>query len=175
MAKRAKKTDPELWEHVKEEVTEDGKGGRPGQWSARKAQLATSRYKKEGGAYEGPKAPDNHLQEWTDEHWGTKSGRPSGETGERYLPERARDALTPEEYRRTTAKKRADTRQGRQHSQQPDDVARKTAAARDGREHGALAKLSKADLLERAKERGVRGRSRMRKGELAAALGGGSS
>jgi hypothetical protein len=28
-----------------------GKGGRPGQWSARKAQLLAMRYKKAGGGY----------------------------------------------------------------------------------------------------------------------------
>ncbi len=166
--KTAKKTDPTLWEHVKEEVTEGDKGGRPGQWSARKAQLATSEYKREGGGYEGPKSPDNHLQEWTDEHWGTKSGEASGKTGERYLPAHARDALTDEEYRRTTAKKRADTRRGKQHSAQPTDIARKTAEARTGA--GTLETMGKSELMTLAKERGIRGRSRMRREELVAAL-----
>ena len=32
-------------------VKAGGKGGRPGQWSARKAQLVASRYKKAGGGY----------------------------------------------------------------------------------------------------------------------------
>jgi len=32
-------------------VKAGSKGGRPGQWSARKAQLMASRYKKAGGGY----------------------------------------------------------------------------------------------------------------------------
>ena len=170
MSKTAKKADPALWDRVKEAVTAGDKGGQPGQWSARKAQLATADYKKAGGGYEGPKSPDNHLQGWTDEHWGTKSGKPSEETGERYLPAQARDALTDDEYRRTTAKKREDTRRGRQFSAQPDDVARKTASARDAGAHASPETLSKADLMARAKTRGIPGRSRMRKDELVAAL-----
>ncbi len=89
MGKTSEKSDPDLWEKVKQDVTSGGKGGRPGQWSARKAQMAVQEYKKEGGGYAGPKAPDNSLVKWTEEDWGTKSGRKSGETGERYLPKRA--------------------------------------------------------------------------------------
>ncbi len=170
MSKTAKKADPALWDRVKEAVTQGDKGGRPGQWSARKAQLATAEYKKAGGGYEGRKSPDNHLQEWTDEHWGTKSGEPSEETGERYLPAQARDALTDEEYRRTTAKKREDTRRGRQFSAQPGDVARKAASVRDAGARAALATLSRTDLMARAKARGIAGLSRMRKDELVEAL-----
>ncbi len=59
MTETAKKTDPKLWEKVKEEVTEGDKGGKPGQWSARKAQMAVQEYKHEGGGYEGKKSEDN--------------------------------------------------------------------------------------------------------------------
>lgn len=45
MSGTAKKTDPKLWERVKHAVTESDKGGKPGQWSARKAQMATAEYK----------------------------------------------------------------------------------------------------------------------------------
>ena len=177
MSKVAKKTDPKLWDEVKAEVTSSDKGGKPGQWSARKAQLASAEYKKEGGGYAGPKGDDNHLQQWTDESWGTKSGEKSAETGERYLPKSARESLTDEEYRRTSAKKRADTRKGKQRadtkagkqfSSQPADVARKTNAP----EHhsGDLASLDRKTLLERAAARGVKGRSRMKKAELVRAL-----
>src|ERR1700712_5205056 len=94
MSSTAAKTDPVLWEKVKSEVTGEGKGGKPGQWSARKAQLATLIYKREGGGYEGQKSQDNHLTEWTHEEWGTKSGAESGRTGERYLPKQARKSLS---------------------------------------------------------------------------------
>ncbi len=134
MAGTAKRTDPALWERVKAEVTRGDKGGDPGEWSARKAQMAVQQYKKAGGGYEGRKSQDNHLAQWTREEWDTKSGEESGKTGERYLPKAAREALTDEEYARTTAKKRRDTRAGEQFSAQPKDVAGKTAVVRQAPE-----------------------------------------
>ena len=174
MAARAKKTDPKLWDKVKKEATQSSKGGKPGQWSARKAQMATAEYKKEGGGYEGKKTDDNHLKQWTDEEWGTKSGKESGKTGERYLPKKAREKLSDSEYKRSTAKKRADTAQGKQHSKQPADVAKKAASARKtGGKSGETASRSgttKAELMERARKRDIPGRSKMTKGELERAL-----
>ena len=162
MSDTAEKDDPKLWEQVKEEVTAAGKGGRKGQWSARKAQLAVAEYKKRGGGYVGAKDVDNALHQWTEEDWGTKSGEESGKTGERYLPKKARAALSDEEYRRTTAKKQADTKKGRQFSSQPKDVADKTRPFRDHR--------TKADLYAEARKRDVPGRSKMSKAQLAEAL-----
>ena len=164
MAATARKTDPALWERLKAEVTAGDKGGHPGEWSARKAQMAVQRYKAAGGGYEGRKAADNHLGQWAREEWGTKSGEASGDTGERYLPKKAREALTDEEYARSSDKKREDTAEGRQHSAQPRDVAAKAADVR-------LADLPKAELMKRAAKHEVAGRSRMTKGELATALG----
>lgn len=167
MATTAKKTDPQLWEKVKAQVTAGDKGGEKGQWSARKAQLAVAEYKKAGGGYEGRKDPHNQLAQWTKEDWGTKSGKESGETHERYLPKKAREALSDQDYARTTAKKRADTRKGRQFSSQPDDVARRTAPYR-----GSKSEPTKAALMAEARKRGVAGRSKMSKAELAKALKG---
>ena len=166
MAKTAKKTDPKLWDAVKTDVTQGDRGGKPGQWSARKAQLAVQDYKKQGGAYEGKKDADNHLQQWTDENWGTASGAKSGDTGERYLPKRARDHLTQQEYAETTAKKRADTKKGKQFSRQPAVIAGKTAHDRSG-----SGDLKRADLMQRASDAGIAGRSRMTKDQLLKALG----
>ena len=163
MTETAEKNDPKLWEKVKEQVTQGAKGGKSGQWSARKAQLAVHEYKKAGGGYAGEKSADNHLAEWTHEEWGTKSGEDSKDTGERYLPKQARAALTDEEYRRTTAKKRADTARGRQFSAQPGDIAAKTADAR-------LEDLPVAELRRRASGHGVAGRSKMTKAGLIQAL-----
>jgi hypothetical protein len=169
MAGVAKKTDPKLWERVKAKITKGDKGGDPGEWSARKAQLAVQEYKRRGGGYEGRKSSDNHLTQWQAEEWGTKSGRKSKETGERYLPKKARETLTADEYRRSSDKKRADTRKGKQFSQQPQDVAKKAASARKtGKTSGT--QPTKADLMERAKRRGLAGRSKMSKAELERAL-----
>lgn len=162
MSDTAKKTDPGLWEKVKADVTAGAKGGKKGQWSARKAQMAVAEYKKRGGGYEGGKDANNSLHQWTEEEWGTKSGKESGKTGERYLPKKAREALSDEEYSRTTAKKRADTKKGKQFSAQPNDVAAKTRTYRDHR--------TKSDLYAEAKKRDIAGRSRMSKGQLALAL-----
>ncbi len=166
MGAAATKTDPELWDRVKAEITAGDKGGAAGQWSARKAQMAVQAYRAQGGAYKGRKSADNHLAQWTREDWGTRSGHDSRETGERYLPKEARDALTPAEYARTSRKKRADMAEGHQFSQQPADVARKTAPFR----HGDAPAPSKAVLYAAAKARDIPGRSRMTRDQLAAAL-----
>ena len=76
----------------------------------------------------------NSLDSWTKEDWGTKSGKNSTQgkkaSGERYLPKKAREALSDEEYNRSTAKKRAAARKGQQFSKQPKDVAKKTSKYR---------------------------------------------
>ena len=74
------------------------------------------------------------LDSWTKEEWATKSGKNSTQgkkaTGERYLPKKARESLSDQEYARSTAKKRAAIRKGKQFSKQPEDVAKKTAKYR---------------------------------------------
>ena len=170
MSGTAEKSDPKLWEKVKADITQSDKGGKPGQWSARKAQMAVQEYKHEGGGYKGKKSADNHLVEWTEEEWGTKSGKKSKDTGERYLPKDARAALSPEEYRRTTRKKRADTKKGKQFSAQPKDVAEKTAAYRHSESEHAADGETRAALYKKAQAKQIPGRSKMNKDELAAAL-----
>ena len=80
------------------------------------------------------RAPQRSLAQWTKQKWRTKSGKPSTQgskaTGERYLPERAIQALSPTEYAATTAAKRKATRAGRQVSKQPKKIATKTARFR---------------------------------------------
>ena len=74
------------------------------------------------------------LKNWGKEEWGTKSGKNSTQgkkaTGERYLPKRARAALSAKEYAASSAKKRRDTAKGKQHSKQPKSIAKKTARHR---------------------------------------------
>ena len=72
------------------------------------------------------KKSQRSLKKWTKQDWGTKSGKKSGKTGERYLPKTARQALTAKEYAATTRKKREDTKKGKQHSKQPKKIAAKT-------------------------------------------------
>lgn len=76
------------------------------------------------------KAPQKSLKDWTAQKWRTKSGKPSSQTGERYLPERAIKALTPAEYAATTRAKRAGKAAGKQFVAQPKGIAKKTARFR---------------------------------------------
>ncbi len=163
MSKTAEKTDPKLWEKVKDKVEASDKGGKPGQWSARKAQLAVHDYKEEGGGYKGEKTADNHLSQWTKEEWGTKSGKKSEDTGERYLPKKAREKMGDADYKQSSDKKRADTAKGKQHSKQPEHAAAVTKEAR-------LEELPVAELRKKAATAKIDGRSKMTKAELVKAL-----
>ena len=128
-------TNPALRERIKNRIMAGSKGGDPGQWSARKAQLLAQEYKKSGGGYSGGKTKaQKSLSKWTGEKWRTKSGKPSTQgpsaTGERYLPSKAIKALSASEYAATSKAKRAGTKQGRQFVAQPKSVAKKTARYR---------------------------------------------
>jgi len=110
---------PELRKRIVAQVKASSKGGKPGQWSARKAQLAAQKYEDAGGGYSGSKSSaQKSLSKWTSEKWGTKSGKPSVQgpkaTGERYLPKKAIQKLSAAEYKATSDKKRAGMRAGKQ-------------------------------------------------------------
>ena len=128
-------TDSALRERIKQRIMAGEKGGKAGQWSARKAQLLAQEYEKAGGGYTGSKtAAQKSLSKWTKEDWGTRSGKPSTQgskaTGERYLPKAAREALSPQEYGASTRAKREATKAGKQFSKQPKAIAKKTAKYR---------------------------------------------
>jgi hypothetical protein len=129
------RTDEGKWKRIVASVKAGSKGGEPGQWSARKAQLASQKYKESGGGYSGPKTEaQKSLSKWTKEDWGTRSGKPSTQgpkaTGERYLPKKARESLSPPEYAATTKAKREGTAKGKQFVKQPKTIAKKTARYR---------------------------------------------
>ena len=72
------------------------------------------------------------LDKWSKQEWGTKSGKPSAKTGERYLPSAAIKSLSAQEYAATTKAKREGTRKGKQFVKQPKSIAKKTARFRRG-------------------------------------------
>ena len=120
MAKREEKyTDPELRERIKEEIKASDKGGEPGQWSARKAQILVKEYEKAGGGYRGEKDEDQkHLEQWTEEEWQTQEGDARAREGDetkRYLPKEAWEGLSPEEREATERAKREGSKRGDQH------------------------------------------------------------
>ena len=114
----ATKRDPVKWARAKAKA----KAKMGGKHSARAMQLAVKYYKDMGGTYSGKKKPGNKLKKWTKEKWGY-----SGKEGKsRYLPKKAREALTAAEKRATNRKKVKDTKAGKQFSKQPKKVAAKT-------------------------------------------------
>jgi hypothetical protein len=121
------RTNEALWAKAKAEA----KSKMGGKHSARAMQLAGKIYKDRGGGYTGPKTKaQKSMTKWTKEEWGTKSGKPSGKTGERYLPKKARESLSSAEYAATTRAKREGTKAGKQFVAQPKRIAQKTARFR---------------------------------------------
>ncbi len=110
-------TKPELRERIKKKVTAGDKGGNPGQWSARKAQLVAQEYEKAGGGYKKPQNEfQKSLKKWEDEKWTTADGQKArrGEVTARYLPEKAWKKLSPAEKKATEEKKEQGSKQGKQ-------------------------------------------------------------
>ncbi len=76
------------------------------------------------------KKPQMSLKAWGDQKWRTKSGKPSSETGERYLPEAAIKSLSSQEYAATTKAKRKGSAAGKQFVKQPKAIAKKVKSFR---------------------------------------------
>ncbi|CAK1354831.1 hypothetical protein CB0940_01362 [Cercospora beticola] len=123
MPPKDKYTDPELRDKVKEELKASDKGGEPGQWSARKAQMMAAEYKKRGGGYTTDKKDKDESQQnltnWGEEEWQTKDGEGKAKqddgTEKRYLPKKAWEQMTEKEKEETDQKKQEESKQGKQH------------------------------------------------------------
>jgi hypothetical protein len=76
------------------------------------------------------KPQQRSLKDWTRQKWRTSSGKPSLETGERYLPEAAWKSLSPAEKAATNSAKRKGMKAGKQFVKQPKKIAQKTARFR---------------------------------------------
>lgn len=116
------RTDEKLWEACKKIalLKFDNK------FSARAMQYAGKLYREAGGGYTRKKTEaQKSLTKWTAQDWRTKSGLPSGLTGERYLPAKAIKALTAKEYTETTKAKIKGTKEGKQFVPQPKKIAEK--------------------------------------------------
>ena len=124
----AKRKNPEKWKRIVAAVKAGSKGGDPGQWSARKAQLAVQRYKGSGGGYVGPKK-ETSLSKWTKQKWTTSDGKPS-EGKKRYLPKAAWGSLTASEKAATNRAKSQGNKEGKQFVSQPKTIAAKVAKFR---------------------------------------------
>ena len=127
-----KRTKPKLWKGIVARVKAGSKGGRRGVWTARKAQLATARYKKAGGGYRGRKSSSNSLTKWSKQDWGYVSKRdakkPRSQRG-RYLPKKVRESLTKGQKAYTNRKKREATKKGRTRASYTKRVAKRVRRA----------------------------------------------
>jgi len=122
-------TKPDLRERLKREVMAGSQGGKPGQWSARKAQILAARYRKAGGGYKrGLRKNQRSLKKWTREKWTTSDGKPAirGKKTTRYLPLKAWRKLSPSQIQATNRKKIQGSKRGEQF------VANTRAARRAG-------------------------------------------
>ena len=129
-------TKPELRDKIKKKVVAGSKGGRRGQWSARKAQLVTNEYKAEGGGFKHVRNDaQKSLKKWGDEKWHTSDGKKAtrGKTTHRYLPDKAWKDLSPSQRKSTDRKKVSASRRGKQ-------FVKNTSAAAKAREHASKSK-----------------------------------
>ena len=144
LEKAAKYTKPDLRDRIKKEVMAGSDGGKPGQWSARKAQLVAQKYKAAGGGYKGDRSKEqSSLSKWTKEEWTTSDGKPADRPGgmRRYLPKEAWDKLSAGEKEATNLKKKEGSKKGQQ-------FVANTDAAKEARDKAQDKKVEKAALSE---------------------------
>jgi hypothetical protein len=157
MADEQTYTDPELRQRLKEEVQAGDKGGKPGQWSARKAQLLVQRYERAGGGYvdDGHRTDaQKHLQQWGEQDWQTRSG--DADAGDaRYLPEVAWKLLSKAERDATDRRKKAGGQQ----------FVANTDAAKEARKAAELLTLSAREAQQAV--RAMDGRSQLERARRA--------
>ncbi len=153
-------TKPKLRKKLKEQIQAGDKGGKPGQWSARKAQLLVQQYEKQGGGYvdDGHRtATQKHLQQWGEQDWHT-SGADAVARGEdgtaRYLPDVAWSLLTKKEREATDGRKKsadaqhvANTPAGKEARKAAELLTMKAGEARK-----AVASMDSASQLKRARK-----------------------
>ncbi len=152
MSDAATYTEPELRERLKEQIKAGDKGGKPGQWSARKSQLLVHEYEKAGGGYvdDGHRtASQQHLSQWTAQDWHTAGGDADARDADgtsRYLPDVAWQLLSPAERRATDRRK---------HDADSQHVAN-TTAAKEARDAAELLTLTAVEARARIRRMDTR-------------------
>lgn len=167
-----KYTKPDLRRKIKEELKESDKGGKPGQWSARKSQLLVQEYEKRGGDYKKNQKDEaaKSLEEWGEQNWQTASGearaRKDGKT-KRYLPEEVWDKLSEEQKKKAEQIKEEASQKGQQ-------FVEWTPAIKEAmQEAGYLeedTEPTKQELYKQAQKLDISDRSKMNKQELQEAV-----
>ena len=168
-----KYTKPDLRRELKEEIKQSDKGGKEGQWSARKSQLLVQEYEKRGGGYKQDEKDDaaQSLEEWTNQDWQTKEGDADAQRGDavkRYLPKKAWAMLTGAQTREAERTKQ-ESKEGEQHADWP-DVVKKAMWTLGFAEGEDVPEPTKDELQTWAAQLDVSGRSSMNKDELVQAI-----
>lgn len=169
-----KYTQPDLREQIKEEIKQSDKGGKPGQWSARKSQLLVQEYEKQGGGYRQDEKDEaaQSLEAWTEQNWQTLEGdaeaREDGIT-KRYLPAEVWERLSAAEKREAERTKESGSQSGEQYVGWTPAIKRAMAAAGYAPD-AADEEPTKAELYEQAQQLDIEGRSQMNKSELQQAV-----
>lgn len=161
--RNAKKyTKPDLRRKIKDDLQQSDKGGKPGQWSARKSQLLVQEYEKQGGGYKQDQKDEatRSLEEWTEQDWQTQSGNGQAQQNnktKRYLPKQVWDKLSQPEKQEVEQIKQRASQKGEQYVEWTPAVKR---AMREVKSEG---EPTKQDLYEQAQELEIKGRSKMNK------------
>lgn len=168
-----KYTKPDLRRAIKEELKQSDKGGKPGQWSARKSQLLVQDYEKQGGGYKQDQKDEaaQSLEDWSEQDWQTQSGdraRQDDKT-KRYLPKAVWERLSKAEKREAERSKQEASKQGKQYVEWTPAIQRAMREAGYDPEAESSAP-TKQDLYEQAQDLDIRDRSKMNKDELQQAI-----
>lgn len=183
-----KYTKPDLRRQLKQDIKESDKGGKPGQWSARKSQMLVQAYEKEGGGYRKDHKDEaaQSLEEWTAQNWQTKEGEGDAQQDglmKRYLPEAVWDRLSGQEQKAAERTKQSGDAQGEQYVSWTPAIKRAMAEAGyapDGSEADGQTVYSERpqplqqktvdELYQQAQDLDIQGRSDMNKDELVEAV-----
>lgn len=172
-----KYTKPDLREQIKEDIKNSDKGGKPGQWSARKSQLLVQEYEKQGGGYKKSQKDQSarSLEAWTEQDWQTIDGkgeaREDGKT-RRYLPKKVWDQLSKKEKEEAERTKTQASKDGKQFVPWTPAIKQAFEDADIPTDHISIHEggNSKEDLYQQAQELDIEGRSQMSKDELKKAI-----
>lgn len=172
-----KYTKPDLRRQIKDDLMQSDKGGKSGQWSARKSQLLVQEYEKQGGGYKQSEDDKDEaaqsLEEWSEQDWQTQAGeaqaRQDGKT-KRYLPKAVWDKLSDAEKQQAERTKQQASKQGEQYVEWPDAVKRAMQELEADGASESDSEPTKAELYEKAQDLEVEGRSQMDKDELQQAI-----
>ena len=168
-----KYTKPDLRRQIKDELMQSDKGGKPGQWSARKSQLLVQEYEKQGGGYKKDNKDEaaESLEAWSEQDWQTQDGKQARQDGKtkRYLPKEVWQRLSEEEKKEAEQIKQKASKKGEQYVEWTPAIKRAMAEAGYS-DLDSTNEPTKQDLYKEAQELDIDGRSKMSKAELKEAV-----